>query len=98
MIKEKEGLITRDYLAVERTRLANERTFLSYFRTFVVFLSSGIAILHFEFLSDLIWLGIFLLIIAPIILGIGLGRLIYVRKSIRKFYRKGLRERNAEND
>lgn len=83
---EKSPLITRDYLAIERTRLANERTFLSYFRTFVVMLSSGIAIVKLDMLADIQFLGIALLIVAPIILGIGWFRLIYVRRHIRKYY------------
>ena len=36
--KEENQLITRDWLAIERTKLANERTFLAYFRTFLVLL------------------------------------------------------------
>jgi len=81
-------LITRDYLAVERTRLANERTFLAYFRTFVVFLSSGVAILRLEFLQDIKFLGVLLIAVAPVILLIGGLRLIYVRRKIRKYYSK----------
>jgi putative membrane protein len=79
-------LIVRDFLAIERTRLANERTFLSYFRTFVVMLSSAFAIMHLEFLSDLKWLGVILLVVAPIILFIGIGRLIYVKRRIKMYY------------
>jgi len=81
-------LITRDYLAVERTRLANERTFLAYFRTFVVFLSSGVAILRLEFLQDIKFLGVSLIALAPVILLIGALRLMYVRRKIRKYYSK----------
>jgi len=79
-------LITRDYLAIERTRLANERTFLAYFRTFVVFLSSGVAILRLEFLQEIRFLGIILLAVAPLIVLIGAWRLIHVRREIRKYY------------
>jgi len=84
-----DPLITRDYLAIERTRLANERTFLSYFRTFVVLLSSGIAIIKLQFLQDLSVLGIALVIMAPILLLIGILRMIYVRRSIKKYYTNG---------
>lgn len=79
-------LITRDYLAIERTRLANERTFLAYFRTFVVLLSSGFAILQLPALRELRLLGWILLVVAPLLLTIGVVRLIVVRRSIRKFY------------
>jgi putative membrane protein len=88
MSEKEEQLITRDYLAIERTRLANERTFLSYFRSFVVILSSGIAVLHVDLFSDIRLLGILLIILAPIILAIGIIRLFYVRRQIRKYYNK----------
>lgn len=80
------SLITRDWLAIERTKLANERTFLAYFRTFVVFLGTGITLLKLEFFSEIKLFGIMLLIISPIILVIGLLRLISVKRTIRKHY------------
>ena len=83
--KDKQ-LITRDFLAIERTRLANERTFLAYFRTSVVFLSAGFAILHMEVLREIRILGWFLLFLSPVILLVGTLRLVYVRRKIRKYY------------
>ena len=85
-MKEKDTLITRDWLAIERTKLANERTFLAYFRTFIVILGTGITILKLEFFSDLKSFGIFLLAIAPIILIIGIVRLFRVKRTIKKHY------------
>lgn len=79
-------LITRDWLAIERTKLANERTFLAYFRTFIVFLGTGITLLKLEFFSEMKSFGYILLIISPIILIIGLMRLISVKRTIRKHY------------
>lgn len=87
MQEPKNNLITRDWLAIERTKLANERTFLAYFRTFIVILGTGITILKLEFFSDLKSFGIILIIISPIILIIGIVRLIKVRKIIRKHYK-----------
>lgn len=83
---KKEELITRDWLAIDRTKMANERTFLAYFRTFIVILGSGVAILRVQVLEDMFDLGIFLLIIAPIILFIGLARFLYVKRHIRKYH------------
>ncbi|MGB7841209.1 MAG: DUF202 domain-containing protein [Salinimicrobium sp.] len=83
---ENKELITRDWLAIDRTKLANERTLLAYFRSFIVLLSSGIAILKVEMLENLKTLGIFLLIVAPVILLIGLGRFFYYKNHIRKYY------------
>lgn len=81
-----EPLITRDLLAIERTRLANERTFLSYFRTSVVILSSGFAIMKLDVLEEISDLGIFLLFLGPAILVLGIVRFLYVKKQIRKYY------------
>ena len=86
MKEKKETLITRDWLAIERTKLANERTFLAYFRTFIVILGTGITILKLEFFSDLKSFGIILLAIAPIILIIGIVRLIKVKRIIKNHY------------
>lgn len=83
---EDKELITRDWLAIDRTKLANERTLLAYFRTFIVLLSSGIAILKLQMFANLRTLGYFLMIIAPVILLVGLGRFFYYKKHIRKYY------------
>ena len=86
-MEDKNDLITRDWLAIERTKLANERTFLAYFRTFIVILGTGITILKIEFFSDLKFFGIILISISPIILFIGVYRLFRVKKTIRKHYK-----------
>jgi len=84
---EQKKLITRDWLAIERTKLANERTFLAYFRTFVVFLGTGLTVLKIEFFSDLKTFGIALLIASPVILIVGIIRLLRVKQTIRKHYK-----------
>ncbi len=83
---QKKSLITRDWLAIERTKLANERTFLAYFRTFLVILGTGVTIIKLEFFSDLESFGIILIIASAFILAIGIYRLIKVKKTIRKHY------------
>tara|TARA_R110002050_G_scaffold97971_2_gene203645 strand:+ start:37480 stop:37743 length:264 start_codon:yes stop_codon:yes gene_type:complete len=83
----KTPLITRDWLAIERTKLANERTFLAYFRTFIVFLGTGITLLKLEFFSEMKSFGIILLVISPVILIIGLIRLFSVKRTIKKHYK-----------
>lgn len=77
-----------DKLAVERTRLANERTFLAYFRSSIVFLSSGFAIITLQVLEEVKWIGYALIVIGPILFFIGLYRLLYVKRRIRKYYRE----------
>ena len=81
-----EELITRDWLAIERTKLANERTFLAYFRTFMVFLGTGITIIKIELFYELKSFGLLLLFLSPVILLIGIYRLIKVRKLIKQYY------------
>jgi putative membrane protein len=44
---EKDELILRDELAVDRTLLANERTLLAYLRSTVALLIAGVSIMHF---------------------------------------------------
>jgi putative membrane protein len=87
MKDEQNELITRDWLAIERTKLANERTFLAYFRTFIVILGTGITILKIEFFSDLKLFGWILMLISPAILIIGVARLFRVKKTIRNHYK-----------
>lgn len=83
----KELSISRsDSLAIERTKLANERTFLAYFRTFVVFVSSGFAVLKIAALKDIHDVGMFLLILGPVLFLIGMGRFFYVKWKLKKFY------------
>ena len=42
-----EGLILRDYLAMDRTVLGNERTLLAYVRTALAFFVAGASLIHF---------------------------------------------------
>lgn len=83
---QNKPLITRDWLAIERTKLANERTFLAYFRTFLVILGTGVTILKLEFFSDIQFYGIILIAISAVLLCIGIFRLYRVRKIIRRHY------------
>ena len=79
IIEKKSPLITRDWLAIERT-------FFAYFRTFIVFLGTGITILKVEFFSEMKSFGFILLILSPVILIIGLIRLYSVKRTIKKHY------------
>lgn len=44
---ERQQLILRDLLAIDRTILASERTFLAYLRTAMAFLITGASFVHF---------------------------------------------------
>jgi putative membrane protein len=78
------GLPTNDALAVERTRLANQRTLLAYIRTFIFLLSSGLAITQLHMLREIYFLGIGLIVAAPVVLGIGIWSSDRVNKRIHK--------------
>jgi len=86
-MEHNNNLIARDWLAIERTKLANERTFLAYFRTFIVILGTGLTILKLDLFSDLKSFGFALTLISPIILILGIVRLITVKRKIRTYYK-----------
>ncbi len=44
----RDDLILRDELAIDRTLLANERTLLAYLRSAVALLIAGVSIIHFS--------------------------------------------------
>lgn len=85
-MEDKKPLITRDWLAIERTHLANERTFLAYFRTFLVILGTGVTILKIDLFSDLKFYGFILVGISTVVLAIGIYRLIKIKKNIKSYY------------
>lgn len=80
----KEEMILRDFLAVDRTDLANERTLLAYMRTFIGLLVSGIGLIKFVDNKFLIVVGYCLFGISPIILILGLYRFFRIRQKVRK--------------
>jgi len=81
-----DQLITRDWLAIERTRLANERTFLAYLRTAIGFLAAGITIIKFEPFRSLLGLGWALTILSPVLFLFALFRVFRVAKKIKRSY------------
>lgn len=79
----KEDMILRDFLAVDRTDLANERTFLAYMRTFIGLLVSGVGLIKFVDDKLLINVGYCLAALSPIILLLGLYRFFRIRRKIK---------------
>jgi putative membrane protein len=71
---DREELILRDELAVDRTLLANERTLLAYLRSAVGLAIAGVTILHFSSAGWFRWFGL-----ACIPLGLATGILGVVR-------------------
>ena len=79
-----EGMILRDFLAIDRTKLANERTLLGYVRTSLSLLLSGIGFIQFVDASAIKYLGIALCLAAPIFLAIGTYKYLSLKKQINK--------------
>ena len=84
--QNKEEIILRDYLALQRTKLANERTFLSYIRTSLYLLLGGIAFLGMKDLEEMKNLGHFSLFLSMIILVIGIIRFYQLKNQLKKMY------------
>ena len=84
--ENREQIILRDYLALERTRLANERTLLSYIRTSLYMLLGGIAFLQMTDFEEIRWLGYVSLGISVTSLVVGITRYLVINVRLRKYY------------
>ena len=84
-----DKMILRDHLAYDRTVLANERTLLSYFRTAIALLAGGGTLIKlFPDESDMVNLGVVLLILGILSGLVGVVRFIAVRKRLSVTYKK----------
>lgn len=79
-------LITRDYLARQRTSLANDRTLLSYIRTSLYFLVSGTALVKVEDLENVKELGFLSFAITIVLLMVGFTNYFRIKRRIKKGY------------
>jgi putative membrane protein len=84
--ENKEKIILRDYLALERTRLANERTIFSYIRTSLYMLLAGIAMLQMKGLEEIKWLGFVSLALSVIILVFGIFKYYQLKNKLKQYY------------
>lgn len=84
--KNKERIILRDFLALERTTLANERTLFAYIRTSLYLILGGIAFVKLEGFSNIKWLGYASFIVSFMLITFGLIRFYKLRKKLSKFY------------
>lgn len=76
-------LITRDWLALSRTRLANERTLLAYVRTSVSLVGLGLIMARWFDHSVAVVTGIALIILGIVAMGIGGWRFIQENRRCR---------------
>jgi putative membrane protein len=86
--ENKEKMILRDFLALERTRLANERTLFSYIRTSLYLLLGGIALFQITGFERIKWLGYVSIALSIIILIIGIFRFNHIKFKLKKYYLK----------
>jgi putative membrane protein len=84
--QNKEEIILRDHLSMERTKLANERTLLSYLRTSLYLVLGGIAFLGMKDLAEIRNLGYFALALSIILFIIGIARFYELKKHLKIMY------------
>lgn len=96
----KDEIILRDYLAMERTTLANERTLLSYIRSSLYLLVGGIALIKLENFENLRILGYFSLILTVLFVVIGVYRYQKLKSRLKIYYEEieEFRNRKAQQD
>ena len=90
--ENKEEILLRDHLAIERTRLSNERTLLAYTRTSLYLVLAGIAFLGMDGLKEMKLVGFISLLLSIIIILIGITRFFQLKAQIRKMYYPLLRK------
>lgn len=82
----KDDIILRDHLAMERTKLANERTLLAYMRTTLYLLLAGLGLLGLHDFAQMRWVGYLVLAASAVVMVIGIWRFLELRKQLRKYY------------
>lgn len=92
----RDKLILRDHLALERTRLANERTFMAYIRSALYLLIGGLALLQLQGHGDLAWVGITALVLAAAFILVGVLRFLKLKQQLSSYYDP--LERDGEDD
>jgi putative membrane protein len=88
MFDNREEIILRDYLALERTKLANERTLLAYSRTSLYMLLGGIAFLQLEDFINIKWMGWLSIALSFILIFLGIFRFFQIRLRLTRYYKR----------
>jgi putative membrane protein len=82
----RDKLILRDHLALERTRLANERTFMAYIRSALYLVIGGLALLQVRGFGDLRWVGFVSLVLALLFVVVGTIRFFKLKRQLGSYY------------
>lgn len=85
--ENKEKIILRDYLAMERTSLANERTLFAYIRASLYLSIAGVAILEYEGFRTFSWLSYAVFGISLSLILIGFYRFHRLRRKLATYYK-----------
>jgi putative membrane protein len=85
--QNKEEIILRDHLAMERTKLANERTLLSYLRTSLYLFLGGLALLEMTDVEKMRTLGFVSIFLSIIFLLTGIFRYNQLKKHMKYLYK-----------
>ncbi len=93
----REPLILRDHLALERTRLSNERTLLSYIRSSLYLLIGGIALIQIEGYGDLRYVGYLALFLCVLSFMVGLFRFHRLRGQLDLYYQFSRKESGKQD-
>jgi len=84
--KNREKIILRDFLALERTTLANERTLFAYIRTSLYLILGGIGFIQLKSFESIQWLGYLSFGISFLMIVYGLIRYFKLKRKLQKFY------------
>ena len=86
IFRNKDQIILRDYLALERTKLANERTLLAYSRTSLYMLLGDIAFLQLEDFKSIIWVGYLAIGLSIVLIIVGIYRFFLIKYRLTNYY------------
>jgi putative membrane protein len=93
----KNDIILRDFLALERTTLANERTLFAYLRAGIYMVIAGFAFLELQDFIDLVWLSYILFIISFFLFVFGFVRFFILKNKLDVYYNDMERENKDES-
>jgi len=85
--ENKEKIILRDFLAMERTSLANERTLFAYIRASLYLAIAGVAIMEYEGFNTFTWLSYTVFGISILISLIGTIRYHRLKRKLATYYK-----------
>jgi len=96
--KNREKIILRDFLALERTTLANERTLFSYIRTSLYLILGGIGFIQLKSFESIQWLGYLSFGISIVMIIYGLIRYYKLKRKLQKLYDEDAMHRFEEEE